>query len=104
MVESLASGKPVIALARGGAVEIVEDGCGLLYEEGPDGCGLDRAIVRFEHIREAFDPAQLAVVASHYSEERFAGEFQRFLRRLPIAENTGNEPVIFTTRLQNADN
>ena len=33
MVEALASGKPVIALARGGANEIVTDGCGLLYDE-----------------------------------------------------------------------
>ena len=33
MVESLASGKPVIALGRGGAVEIIENGCGVLYPE-----------------------------------------------------------------------
>ena len=33
MVESLASGKPVIALGRGGAMEIVADGCGILYAE-----------------------------------------------------------------------
>src|SRR6202021_3592610 len=31
MVESLASGKPVIALGRGGALEIVGKDCGVLY-------------------------------------------------------------------------
>ena len=35
-VEALASGKPVIALARGGALEIVPEFGGLLYDE-PDG-------------------------------------------------------------------
>ncbi len=36
MVESLASGKPVLALGRGGAVEIVREKCGVLYQEASD--------------------------------------------------------------------
>src|SRR6202000_3180350 len=36
MVESLASGKPVIALGRGGALEIVREKCGVLFQEATE--------------------------------------------------------------------
>ncbi|MCX6619487.1 MAG: glycosyltransferase, partial [Acidobacteria bacterium] len=47
MVESLASGKPVIALGRGGAQEIVTDGCGLLYGEASES-SLENALLQFD--------------------------------------------------------
>ena len=47
-VEALASGKPVIALARGGALEIVPEFGGLLYDE-PD--GLRQAIERWDQMQ-----------------------------------------------------
>ncbi len=72
MVESLASGKPVIALARGGAVEIIQDGCGILYEES-----LDEAVRQFEAVEHNFDPAFLIAQASHFSEQRFEARFRR---------------------------
>jgi glycosyltransferase involved in cell wall biosynthesis len=58
MAEALASGKPVVALGRGGAVEIVTNGCGVLYEEGSEG-GLDEALRRFDRIAPTIDPRHL---------------------------------------------
>lgn len=50
MVEALASGKPVIALGRGGATEIVTEGCGVLYD-APSEAALEQALWRFDLIR-----------------------------------------------------
>jgi len=79
MVEALASGKPVIALARGGAVEILQNGCGILYEE--PGQSLKDAIARFETAQHRFAPAHLMARAAHFSEDRFAARFTAALQR-----------------------
>src|SRR3569623_133871 len=49
MVEALASGKPVLAVARGGAVEIVGNGQGILYPES-DEASLAEALHSFDRI------------------------------------------------------
>ena len=54
-VEALASGKPVVALARGGSVEIVENGCGVLYAEPDDIC-LNEALRSLDNIRHLIEP------------------------------------------------
>ncbi len=78
MVESLASGKPVIAPARGGAIEIVDNGCGVLYEE-PGARPLEQAIERFERIEHLFRPEALLRRAAHFSEEQFEIRFRTAL-------------------------
>ena len=55
-VEALASGKPVIALARGGALEIVPEFGGLLYDE-PE--GLLQAIERWDELEPELDARAL---------------------------------------------
>ncbi len=75
MVESLASGKPVVALARGGSVEIVENGCGILYPEADD-TSLGEALRSFDRIESLIEPALLMDCAAKYSRNRyFAGDF-----------------------------
>ena len=74
MVEALASGKPVIALGRGGAVEIVPEGGSVLYPEASESC-LEEALVRFEALEAEVNPAALAVYAERFSEARFVEEF-----------------------------
>jgi glycosyltransferase involved in cell wall biosynthesis len=72
MVEALAAGTPVIALGRGGALDIVRD--------GRDGALIERATV--EDLRAAvrraaagdWDRAALGERASHFSRERFLAE------------------------------
>ena len=68
-IEALASGKPVIAFARGGALETVPDNGGILYRDSTDE-GLRDAIEQWDH-REA-DPDELQTWAANFSEAEFA--------------------------------
>jgi glycosyltransferase involved in cell wall biosynthesis len=90
-VEALASGCPVIAYARGGALETVGRGApeaalaaaaaggealvpgGALFGE-PSAAGLARAIQRFE--AAAFDPAAIAALARPFAPEAFDSGFR----------------------------
>ncbi len=68
-VEALASGRPVIALARGGATEIVEDGrTGVLFD-APSPEALVDAVRRAEATR--FDPAELRRAAERFDASVF---------------------------------
>jgi len=86
-VEALACGAPVIALARGGALDIVEDGkTGVLFsEEGPE--GLAAAIRRASSL--AFDETVLRASSLRFSLERFREGFRRALAEL--APGPGSE-------------
>ena len=79
MVESLASGKPVIAVGKGGALEIVRDACGVLYEE-PDEASLSEALNLFDRNEESFPHDYLRAQAGQYSEETFDRKFRALLQ------------------------
>jgi glycosyltransferase involved in cell wall biosynthesis len=70
MVEALASGKPVLAVARGGAVEIVGSGRGILYPE-PNEASLAEALRSFDRIESQIDPHVLIDYAGGFSEPVF---------------------------------
>jgi glycosyltransferase involved in cell wall biosynthesis len=79
-VEALASGTPVIALARGGATEIVEDGrTGVLFDE-PTPEQLAAAVRRAESL--SFDPAALRASAEPFDRSAF----DRRMREIVAAE------------------
>jgi glycosyltransferase involved in cell wall biosynthesis len=78
MVEALASGKPVIALGRGGALEIVTRERGVLYAE-PSEASLEEALRKFDQTRSSFEPSFLKSAASAFSEARFEEGFLRGL-------------------------
>lgn len=80
MVEALASGKPVVALGRGGALEIVREGCGVLYPEANEQ-GLSQALSELDAMRSAIDPTALMLRAQRFSERAFERRFLRALRR-----------------------
>jgi len=76
-VEALGSGKPVIALGRGGALESVPaDPVGGVFYDAPEEERLAGAIERFERIEAQFQPGQLQAYAARFSEERFAREMR----------------------------
>jgi len=83
MVESLASGKPVIAVGRGGAAEVVTEGCGVLYPE-PSEQALDYALKIFDRSANLLDPAQLRSRAMTFSATAFDRNFRAVLRRSSI--------------------
>ena len=80
-VEALASGKPVVALARGGSVEIVQKGCGLLYTS-PDEDSLDEALHSLDRVEHLIDPGLLISRAAYFSEARFEQRFLGAVARL----------------------
>ena len=82
MVESLASGKPVIGLGRGGAVEIVKDHCGILFNE-PREADLERGIRQYERDPGRFDPDRLRLEARRFSLESFAAGLRSAIEDRP---------------------
>jgi glycosyltransferase involved in cell wall biosynthesis len=67
-VEALASGKPVVALGRGGAVETVPGFGGVLYSE-PAEFGV--AIERLEQLEPSIRPPELQAWTRQFSEQEF---------------------------------
>lgn len=91
MVESLASGKPVIGLGRGGALEIAppEGGrFGLLYDKASEE-DLEAALERFEASEQDFVPHRLQAQAECFSESRF----QEKMRSVLASPDPAFEPV-----------
>jgi glycosyltransferase involved in cell wall biosynthesis len=76
MVEALASGKPVIALAKGGALEIVPEFGGLLYDEPEE---VSQAIERWDELEPEVDPRVLQAYARQFSEAEFAKRMKPIL-------------------------
>ena len=81
MVESLASGKPVVALGRGGALEIVGAGGGVLYDDASE-AGLTEAIRRFDKLERSLSPLSLSSMAAAFSETVFEREFRAVLAKV----------------------
>lgn len=77
-VEALASGKPVIALGRGGALETVPELGGVLYRE-PSEAALNRALAEFEAREAQIRPPDLQAWAAQFNEERFQEKMRRIL-------------------------
>jgi glycosyltransferase involved in cell wall biosynthesis len=101
MVEALASGKPVLALGRGGACEIVPQKPtrrqaplrgGILYAN-PCEQDLEDALTRFEIFEHEFQPKLLQRWAAQFSEAGFRTKMQRILEEPQAAPNPAAEPV-----------
>jgi glycosyltransferase involved in cell wall biosynthesis len=82
-VEALASGKPVIALARGGALETVPHSPlgGVLYPE-PTEASLQSALREFETIEPSLEPVQLQQWATRFDQSAFKQRIQEKIRRI----------------------
>jgi glycosyltransferase involved in cell wall biosynthesis len=76
-LEPLAAGCPVIAFAKGGALDIVVDGkTGIFFDE-QTAASLSKAIERFREMR--FVPKVLQAHAEQFGEERFVREIKEFV-------------------------
>jgi len=81
-VEAMASGKPVIALGYGGALETVQDGVtGILFREQTVQ-GLISAVHRFESETHRFDPKVIQARAEGFSESLFRQRFQDYIAKV----------------------
>ncbi len=75
MVEALAAGKPVIALAQGGALDIVQDGETGLRIDAPTVESVRTALDRFERLSGTFDPGRLQSFARRFDRANFERRF-----------------------------
>lgn len=90
-LEAMASGKPVIALRRGGALETVVEGHTGLFFNDPVAESLMAAISHFERIEQSFDPAAISKHAEQFSKTAFKRRIMQ-----AVQEYTGHsfEPPI----------
>jgi glycosyltransferase involved in cell wall biosynthesis len=75
MVESLASGKPIVALGRGGALEIARPDCGVFYDDHSE-LALIGALREFDRIEPLISPLYLRQRAQRFSEAAFESAFR----------------------------
>jgi glycosyltransferase involved in cell wall biosynthesis len=80
-VEAIASGKPVIALGRGGVLESVpaENPRGGFFYFQPGDTFLELAVEQFEREESSISPLALRNAATRFSEERFADQMTSVL-------------------------
>jgi glycosyltransferase involved in cell wall biosynthesis len=80
-VEALASGKPVIALGRGGVLESAPEynpRAGFFYRDANEH-HLERAVVEFEREERSLVPSAIQECATRFSERSFQREMSRLL-------------------------
>lgn len=81
-VEAMASGRPVLAFARGGALDTVVDGSsGILFDEQHVDSLCD-AMLRFENCEQRFVPAAIRAHAAGFSRARFEADFRDLVERI----------------------
>jgi glycosyltransferase involved in cell wall biosynthesis len=87
-VEALASGKPVIALGRGGVLESVPtaDPLGGFFFDEPDEARLAEALDRFERAEASLRPRALQAWAEQFSEARFLAQMREILAETEVAK------------------
>jgi glycosyltransferase involved in cell wall biosynthesis len=85
-VQALAAGRPVIALAGGGALDIVQDGLNGVLFPNPGLDDLCAAIQRFERLR--FDPRAMRRSAERFDRGRFEQQMNAFLLEHRVAHGT----------------
>ena len=80
-VEALASGKPVVALGRGGTIESVPlaDPLGGVFYDEPDENELVRAVERFERVEAQVRPRELQAWSAQFSEASFLDRMREIL-------------------------
>jgi glycosyltransferase involved in cell wall biosynthesis len=80
-VEALASGKPVVALGRGGSLESVpmSDPLGGVFFDEPEEARLVEAFDRFERVEGQVRPRELQGWAEQFSEAHFLARMRAIL-------------------------
>ncbi len=84
-VEALASGKPVVALGRGGVLESVplRESCGGVFYDSPDEAQLQAALSEFQKLEPRIAPQDLQRHARRFSLSEFA---RKMAHALGVAE------------------
>lgn len=78
VVESMASGRPVIALSEGGALETVIDGVTGVFFKKEDANSIIETVNKFNSIQ--FNPQVIREHAMNFSEENFRNKIMEFIK------------------------
>ncbi len=90
-LEAMSCGRPVVALQKGGAAEVVAPGTGVLFEEATES-GLERALAEFSE--RSFDPAALRRHAVEFDRQVFRDRMEGALREaFDGFQNRGSDPL-----------
>jgi glycosyltransferase involved in cell wall biosynthesis len=76
----MASGRPVIALRAGGALETVQEGVSGVFFDEQTWESLAHCILRFDD--KDFDPALVRAQAMKFDEEIFVNHWQEYISRV----------------------
>jgi glycosyltransferase involved in cell wall biosynthesis len=93
-VESLASGRPVIALAAGGVRESVREGVTGTYYDRDSPEALARVVAGFDPL--GIDPAACVETARQFGTDRFRDQLRRIVDRSVEAERAPRPPAVVT--------
>ncbi len=95
-VESLASGTPVVALGRGGILDIVKEGVhGVLYGVSSEDDALDALDAAIDKsLQIGFNKLELARRAEDFSRAQFARRLRHFLADLLVSANPGEPETL----------
>jgi glycosyltransferase involved in cell wall biosynthesis len=96
-IESLASGRPVIALRAGGVLESVEEGVTGAYYRLNDPETLAETVAQFDP--QAFDPAMCVAVAQRFDAARFRSSLRAIVEEAVTGDRgprTGDRPGVVT--------
>jgi glycosyltransferase involved in cell wall biosynthesis len=78
-VEAMASGKPVVALGKGGVLDSVPEGTAGIFYEQPSEVHLAEAIDQFEKCEESMSRIEIQSAAARFSEAAFANSMNKML-------------------------
>jgi len=100
-VEALASGKPVLAFGRGGALETVPAFGGVFFDE-PTQVSLLSGLERLDALERGVRPVELRAWAERFSPEEFARRMSPLLANEALGPAPGLTPVPVTAARRNA--
>jgi len=91
-VEAMASGRPVIAFRKGGALETVNEELSGVFFDKQDIQSLSQAVERFEKIKDRFEPKKIKNWANNFSREKYKENWQRLISKT-LAEYRANAKI-----------
>jgi glycosyltransferase involved in cell wall biosynthesis len=106
-VECMASGRPVIAYGRGGALDTVRDGeTGLFFREQTVEALAD-AVLRYERAEGEFSPQRIAEHARAFDREHFKARFGAMVERVmggpAVRPPVGAGPLLLSPQAEDAE-
>lgn len=81
IVEAMASGRPVIAMGRGGAVETLEEGETGIFMKEETATEVERAVREFEENKRGWEPEKIRRRALEFSKAKFKENISKLIKK-----------------------